>query len=141
MSGNYAPWLIVIACIIPLPSFQEPDEKWGEVEWTTHIRETEQLFLKYDEKHRFWDRTRPDLIGELVIEVDWSSKWKEGVGQACYYKEIADKPGAVILLFPDGINSEKERLRGYRCMIACKGAGLKWFFYDCKNKKFIRHSQ
>jgi hypothetical protein len=128
--------LIIIAVVIPLPEPQ--DEKWSENDWTTHIAENGE-FSGYDTKFRFWDRTRPDLMGEkYVIEIDWSSKWKEGVGQACYYRELADKRGAVILLFPDGINSEKERLRGYRCMVACKGANLDWFFYDCKQKKFIK---
>jgi hypothetical protein len=106
--------------------------------WTIQIAASDCDFAGYDTSYQFWDRTRPDLYGdEYVVEVDWSYKWKEGVGQACYYREIANRRGAVLLLFPEGINSEKERLRAYRCMIACKGAELDYFFYDCKKQIFV----
>ncbi len=104
--------------------------------WTQHLANTE--FIGYDTKARLWDRTRPDLLGpDCVIEVDWSYKWKEGVGQACFYGIQTNRKPALLLLFKDGINSEKERLRGYRAKLACVAADVDLYLYDCKEEILI----
>ena len=110
----------------------------NENDWTRYILENEPIFKGYQFDPRLWDRTRPDMISKAhVVEVDWSHKWKEGVGQACFYRELADLEGGLLLLFPSGINSEKERLRAYRALIACKGCGVKLYLYDCKAKGLV----
>lgn len=104
-----------------------------EHDWTKHLASTE--FEGYQTKARLWDRTRPDLIGESeVIEVDWSWKWQEGVGQASFYGGITGLRPSLLLLFKEGINSEKERLRGYRAKLACISADVDLYFYDCRDK-------
>lgn len=110
----------------------------NENEWTRYILENEPIFKGYQFDPRLWDRTRPDMISKAhVVEVDWSHKWKEGVGQACFYRELTGKQGGLLLLFLNGINSEKERLRAYRSLVACKGCGVDLYFWDCGEKRVI----
>lgn len=117
---------------------QANQTKQTENEWTKTIQSTEAEFAGYVFDQPIWDRSRPDLLGpKEVIEVDWSYKWKEGVGQACYYQAAAQRPATVLLLFPEGIESEKSRLYAYRALVACSEAGIKLRLYDCKNQKFM----
>ena len=106
--------------------------------WTQHIVNTVPHFKGYETEVRLWDRTRPDLVGPTeILEVDWSAKWKEGVGQACFYGMQTGLNPGLLLLFTDGINSEKERLRGYRAKLACIPAGISLYLYDCRDEKLI----
>ena len=110
----------------------------NENEWTEYILENQPIFKSSQFDSRLWDRTRPDIISEShVYEVDWSHKWKEGVGQAAFYREMTGKRGGLLLLFPDGVKSEKERLRAYRALLACKGCDLDLLFWDCENREFM----
>lgn len=58
------------------------------------------------------DRTRVDcLTGEYAIEVDFSSKWAEAVGQSLYYAEMTGKrPGVLLILEDEGDSRHLERL-------------------------------
>ena len=108
----------------------------NENDWTRFILENVPMFKSYSFDTRIWDRTRPDMSGPAhVYEVDWSSKWKEGVGQACFYSGLTGKRGGLLLLFPDGINSEKERLRGYRATVAARSAKIDLIFWDCRTRE------
>ena len=45
------------------------------------------------------DRTRVDILTKThAYEVDWASKWAEGIGQALYYSSQTGKRPGVILL-------------------------------------------
>lgn len=114
---------------------QEPST---ENQWTEYIQSTVETYSKdhYVFDKAIWDHTRPDLNGPMAIEVDWSTKWKEGVGQACYYAEALDKPGAVLLLFKNGLSTDSHRIAAYKAKLACKRANLKLLLYDCVKKEF-----
>jgi len=50
-------------------------------------------------EHRLQDNTRVDILtDDLAIEVDFASKWFEGIGQALHYAALTNKTPAVILI-------------------------------------------
>lgn len=62
-----------------------------------------------------WDKTRVDIsTATHAIEVDWASKWAEGVGQALYYSAVTGKKPGLVLLTKPG----EERFV-YRASILC----------------------
>ncbi len=86
--------------------------------------QVERLAEKYHAKTevRLWDRTRVDLLNDThAIEVDWSHKYPEGIGQAIYYAAITDKQPGLVLLVKD-LNKEQRFI--YRAQIACNAAGI-----------------
>jgi len=57
------------------------------------------------------DRTRIDcLTDEYAIEVDFSKKWAESVGQSLYYAEMTGKKPAVALIVRDN-KKDKRHLK------------------------------
>jgi len=70
-------------------------------------------------EYRLDDGTRVDLLFEdKACEIDWASKWAEGIGQSIYYGLKTDRPPLVILLAKkDGW--EKYRDRVEYCDIEC----------------------
>jgi len=60
------------------------------------------------------DGSRADLISDrYAIEVEWSAKWKESIGQCELYAILTGKDPGVILLVKDPASEEKhiERCR------------------------------
>ena len=56
-------------------------------------------------EHILPDRTRIDILTDKEsIEVDWASKWAEGIGQALYYSAMTTKEAGLILI----MKSEKD---------------------------------
>ena len=70
-------------------------------------------------EYRLDDGTRVDLLFEdKACEIDWATKWAEGIGQSIYYGLKTDRPPLVILLAKkDGW--EKYRDRVEYCDIEC----------------------
>ena len=65
---------------------------------------------------RLFDETRVDILTATeAIEADWSKKWSEGIGQACYYSALTDRRPVLLLLVRD---KEKERRFINRALIA-----------------------
>ena len=67
------------------------------------------------------DGSRVDLLSEhFAIEVDWSEKWAEGIGQALFYGiETKKKPGVLLLRRQDESDASfQAHLR--RCRIVCE---------------------
>ena len=111
--------------------------KMNENDFVELIQRTEEAFSEYPVEAPLWDRSRVDLLGpDMAIEVDWSSKWAEGVGQALYYGVIADRQSGLILLLKDG-QSAKNRLYLMRAKAACMAAGVALFIYDCNERTFL----
>lgn len=102
--------LIAVCLIIAAP---------GEVE------EVERIAPKYNAATEVvqWDLSRIDMITAThAIEVDWSRKWPEAVGQSLYYSILtAKKPGIVLLVR----NMEKERRHVLRCQSVCAKHDIK----------------
>lgn len=68
------------------------------------VEEVQRIAPKYDAEVevRLWDSTRIDMVNdEYAIEVEWASKWAEGIGQALYYSEVTGKKPGVVLLIKD----------------------------------------
>ncbi len=62
------------------------------------------------------DRTRIDcLTDEYAIEVDFSKKWAESVGQSLYYAEMTGKKPAVGLIVRDN-KKDKRHLKRLRVL-------------------------
>lgn len=86
--------------------------------------QVERIAEKYHAKTevRLWDNTRVDLLNEThAIEVDWSHKYSEGIGQAIYYAAITGKKPGLVLLVKD-LRTEQRFI--YRAQIACIAAGV-----------------
>jgi hypothetical protein len=65
-----------------------------------------------------WDQTRVDLLNdEYAIEIDFSVKWAEAVGQSLYYAALTDRKPAIILLIKD---FKKETRNIFRCQLLCE---------------------
>jgi hypothetical protein len=114
------------------------DEPSSEVEWVDYIAETE---LGLDtESHvevRLFDDKRVDLVvNGYAIEVDWSRKWTEGVGQSLYYATVTDKKAGLLLLVK---NSSTERKYLYQALAVCRKnqPPISLWAYDVQNKKFL----
>lgn len=62
------------------------------------------------------DRTRIDcLTDEYAIEVDFSKKWAESVGQSLYYAEMTKKKPAIALIVRD-TKKDKRHLKRLRVL-------------------------
>lgn len=71
------------------------------------------------------DRTRIDcLTEEYAIEVDFSKKWAESVGQSLYYAEMTEKKPAVGLIV---WNTEKDKRHMKRLETLAEKYGIKIF--------------
>ncbi len=69
------------------------------------------------------DRTRIDcLTDEYAIEVDFSKKWAESVGQALYYAEMTGKKPAVALIVRE---TEQDKRHMKRLKILTDKYGIK----------------
>ena len=73
------------------------------------------LIIGYE--RRLWDGTRVDILTDsYAIEVDWSHKWKESIGQAMWYASVTNKKPGICLLCKN-INEESHHI--YRCNTIC----------------------
>lgn len=72
-----------------------------------------------EKEYRLDDGTRVDLLFiNKACEIDWATKWAEGIGQSIYYGLKTDRPPLVILLAKkDGW--EKYRDRVEYCGVEC----------------------
>jgi hypothetical protein len=72
---------------------------------------------------RLWDDTRVDMLtGTHAIEVDWSRKWAEAIGQCLYYAELTDRKPGIILLVKD---RRAESRYIFRCQTVCAKYDIK----------------
>ena len=77
---------------------------------------------------RLWDGTRVDIMTKThAIEVDWSSKWAEAIGQALYYSDVTETQPGVILLVKD---KEKEARFIYRFQTVAVKRGIKFWIHE-----------
>ena len=81
-------------------------------------------------EYRLDDGTRVDLLFEdKACEIDWATKWAEGIGQSIYYGLKTERPPLVILLAKkDGW--EKYRDRVEYCDIEC-------WVYDTRTEDWV----
>lgn len=106
------------------------DEPQTEPQWTKWLIENQ---VEGVSEHTLWDKSRVDILTETyAIEVDWSKKWAEAVGQAIYYSKMTGKKPAIILL-----TKEEEDVRyHYRAKIAC-GDSVYLRIFDINKRRFL----
>jgi len=112
-AGDFKPMQILMNMRIPLLLLLASHCLAGEVE------ETARLAPKYKARTevRLWDGTRADLVSDThAIEVDWSHKWAEAIGQSLYYSSVTGKKPGIVLLVKD-IGKEERFI--YRCQTVC----------------------
>lgn len=78
---------------------------------------------------RLVDGTRVDVLTDIyAIEVDWSKKWAESIGQSLYYAKLTSKRAGVVLIVTDPVSDEKYIQRLMR--IACSYDIKVWLIYS-----------
>ena len=86
------------------------------------VSEVAAIAVRYNLQNevRLEDGTRADLISEdYAIEVDWSAKWAEGIGQALFYSEMTSKAPGVLLLRKSDQSMESHDIYVARCRRVC----------------------
>ena len=79
-------------------------------------------------EYRLDDGARVDcLLPEYAVELDFSYKWAECVGQAFYYGQKTHRTPACVLIIED---SEKDAVFIERLRITATKAGVKWWTMD-----------
>jgi hypothetical protein len=74
---------------------------------------------------RLDDGSRVDLMSEdMAIEVDWSEKWAEGVGQSLYYGLKTERQPGVLLLRKKGQAEASHRTFVERCKLVCQSYSI-----------------
>lgn len=68
------------------------------------------------------DGSRVDiLLPEYAVECEWSSKWKESIGQSLFYGVATNRQPMVILL----VSKSDDRANYLRCAVVCAKAGIR----------------
>ena len=107
-------YFILILLFLSSSAFALERESFYSDLWCT---ERDGLHLRGDVKlEDEFGATYPDCVLETeVVEVDWASKWYEGVGQAFHYARMTGKTPAVLLLMKsEDDRKHVERLKALR---------------------------
>ncbi len=96
--------LIMIAIFAGCSQTKKHKEKYYQTKLCTQLGGVmEQCLL---------DRTRVDcLTDEYAIEVDFSKKWAESIGQSLYYAEMTGKKPAVGIILKDSKKAKRHLKR------------------------------
>lgn len=88
---------------------------------------------------RLPDGCRVDLLTEHeAIEVDWSRKWCEAVGQSLYYALQTDRCAGIILLLKD---PDREDRYVDRCRTVCQNYGIALYTEPAQRKQTRRQGE
>jgi hypothetical protein len=89
------------------------------VSFNTKAKEKSDEEIGGEKEFKLDDNTRVDiLLDDWACEIDWQSKWAEGIGQSIYYGlKTNRKPLVILLAKKDGW--EKYRDRVEYCKIEC----------------------
>jgi len=85
--------------------------------------EVTQIATRYsmEEEVRLIDGTRADLLSEsYAIEVDWSVKWAESIGQSLYYGVMTNRSPGIILIRKNDQTLESHDVYVGRCQRVCE---------------------
>lgn len=77
------------------------------------------------------DKTRVDILTKThAIEVDWASKWAEGIGQSLHYSGMTGKDAGLVLIVKD----DKDDKYVIRVLVLLKRKSLriKLWVYDTR---------
>ena len=109
----------------------QEEERRGETEVAAELAEA----LGGVAEYRLWDGARVDILtDEYAIEVDWSKKWAEGVGQAAYYGAMTGRRPVVLLLVRDW---KKEQTYAHRAATAAARCDAVLWLWDETRRVWI----
>lgn len=79
--------------------------------------------------------TRVDcLLDEYAVEVDFDTKWAEGLGQALHYSVMFDRPGAVLLILKNHDGQDRSNyVERLNATIAGAGLDITVFIIETKD--------
>ena len=126
--------MTIIRCLLLILFFQASAIAQTENEWSERIAKT---LPDAKLQTTLYDGTRPDILwDEYAIEVDWASKWAEGVGQALFYAKITNKKPVVLLLTKHDEDWRNDRRYINRALVALPRESEVWW-YDCKTGSWL----
>ncbi len=100
--------------------------KLNEMAWQRRLAEA--LGETAEWEVRLWDRTRVDIVhGNNAIELDWASKWAEGIGQSLWYAATTRKDPVLCLICTDIMDQGRFI---YRAQTVTFRAGIKLWVID-----------
>jgi hypothetical protein len=121
---------LFLSVAVSIPLLDEPRT---EIEWARWIA-ANAFETAPEVEFRLWDGSRVDfLLNGQAIEIDWSKKWAEGIGQALYYARITGKKPVVLLL---STNPTEDAKHHYRATVAA-GDTVKLWIFDCSKRKWL----
>ena len=99
----------------------EAPQDMHETDWSAWLATQMQLDPRKVCEVRTFDKSRVDILTDSeAIEVEWSKKWKESIGQSLLYSiETNREPGVILLSRGDDL---KYLLR---CQIVCHQVGIR----------------
>jgi len=90
-----------------------------------------------------WDKTEVDILTDtFAIEVDFSEKWAESIGQSLYYAEMTNRKAGVLLV----VNSNLDERFIRRLMTVAMRKDITVWLMDyttekwCKVDRFVEYS-
>jgi hypothetical protein len=96
--------LAVIFSALAMPALAQRaqvEDYYSEI-WCTENGGTQEVYTDAG--------TRADCVfNDLVVEVDFDTKWAEGLGQALHYSVEFDRPGAVLLIVQNHNGDDRQR--------------------------------
>lgn len=108
--------VIASAVVLASPTFPQPPTQ-TEVEWSAELATR----INGEAEHRLPDGSRVDILTDThAIEVEWSDKWPEAIGQAAYYAMATDREPCVWLLLRGRFDEDY-----LRCLMVCRKYGIK----------------
>lgn len=103
--------------------------KWDENTWTDYIV-SQHVNDEWTGQVRTPDGSYCDVSSPThAYEVDWASKWPEGVGQCLYYAATLEKKPGLILLVKDWKKEQKYYLRA---LVVCHKHNIQLIVIDAK---------
>jgi len=122
---------LVVLCVSGAIALEVLTER-GEREAVEHLAGQSE-FAGAKIEVSLWDGTRCDMLTEeYAIEVDWSRKWGEAIGQSLYYAEVLQRKPGIILLVRD---KRAEMVYVYRCQTVCAKYGIRlWVKYAVEKR-------
>lgn len=87
-----------LSLVLILLLFQAPEHPKSENEWSDYL--VSEKLVSGEREYVLPDGRRVDVFGNgVAYEVDWATKWPEGVGQALGYAVSTNtEPGLIMLI-------------------------------------------
>ena len=108
----------LLLAFLPPTRVTEDRSSWRETAWSKHLADE----LGGEAEARTPDGSRVDILtDEIAWEVDWCTKWSQGVGQALFYGLATGRKSGLILLQK---NPQAERRYYLRALSVCARYGV-----------------